>query len=278
VWELRVIQEASIPGIVKMRLAAIGVLLILATVNAAAADPRMGSWTLVSAQSSLDPPDKLSIVSSNGTVHVVMTGETHLDFTADSGGKKTSVTSNPAFDQVQLHRISKKQVEVIEKKNGAVVATIRNALSQDGRELTLTTSRPGHPDQVSVWTRVGVAKKSPDPFAGDWTQDVSKTRLRQGMSLKIEAAGNDSVRFTGEYSYSARFDGKPYDVKNSRNDTVQLALIDSHTVTATYRRDQQITQQDRWVVAPDGKTMTLTSSGILETGQRFTEKLVFQRR
>jgi hypothetical protein len=273
----RLVQEVSIPSIVKMRLVAIGVVGIMATVNASAADPRAGSWTLVSAQSSLDPANKLSIVSSDGTVHVVMTGETHLDFTADSGGKNTPVTSNPAFDQVQLHRISKKQVEVIERKNGAVVATIRNRLSQDGRELTFTTLRPGRPDEVSVWTRTGVAKKSHDPFAGDWTQDVTKTRLRQGMSLKFEAVGNDGVQFTGEYSYTARFDGKQYDVKNSRNDTVQLAQIDSHTVNATYRRDQQVTQQDRWVLAPDGKTMTLTTTGILETGQRFAEKLVFQR-
>jgi hypothetical protein len=282
VWELRVVhrvaQEACILSNAKIRLAAIGVIGLLASVNAGAADPRTGSWTLISAQSSLDPPDRLSVVSSNGTVHVVMTGETHLDFTAESGGKKTSVTSNPAFDQVQLHRINKKQVEVIEKKNGAIVATIRNALSQNGSELTLTTLRPGRADQVSVWTRSGAARKSPDPFAGDWVQDVTKTRLRQGMNLKIEDAGNDGVRFTGEYSYTARFDGKPYDVKNSRNDTVQLAQIDSHTVNATYRRDQQVTQQDRWVVAPDGKTMTLTTSGTLETGQRFSEKLVFQRR
>lgn len=207
-----------------------------------------------------------------------MTGETHLDFTANSDGKKSSVSSNPTFDQIQLHRINKKQVDVIEKKNGAIVATIRNGVSQDGRELTLTTVRPGHADQISVWTRAGVAQKSPDAFAGDWTQDVTKTRMRQGMNLTIEAMGNDSVRFAGEYRYTARFDGKPYDVKNSRNDTVQLTQIDSHTVSATYRRDQQITQEERWVVAPDGKTMTLTTSGILETGQRFTEKLVFKRR
>lgn len=271
-------QEAFIPGIAKLRLAALGAFGILATVNAVAADPRAGSWTLVSAQSSLDPADKLSIVSANGMVHVVMTGETHLDFTANSDGKKSSVSSNPSFDQIQLHRINKKQVDVIEKKNGAIVATIRNGVSQDGRELTLTTVRPGHADQISVWTRAGVAQKSPDAFAGDWTQDVTKTRMRQGMNLTIEAMGNDSVRFAGEYRYTARFDGKPYDVKNSRNDTVQLTQIDSHTVSATYRRDQQITQEERWVVAPDGKTMTLTTSGILETGQRFTEKLLFKRR
>src|SRR6202012_1391106 len=96
-------------------------------------------------------------------------------------------------------------------------------------------------------------------------------------SLKIEAPDNNTVHFAGEYSYTAHFDGKQYDVKNSRNDSVQLAQTDAHTVHATYRRDQQVTQDDRWVVAPDGKTMTLTSSRVIETGQRFNEKLVFQR-
>lgn len=264
------------PKFTKLRVA-VWIALAVTSVFAMGADPRAGSWTLISAQSSLDPPDKLSILSANGTVHVVMTGERHLSFAASSDGKPSSVASNPAFDQVQLHRITRRQVEVIEKKNGAVVATIRNGLSKDDNELTLTSSRPGHPDEVSVWRRTAAAKGSPDPFAGEWVQDVSKTRMRQGMPLTIEPIGNDGVRFTSEYTYTAHLDGKPYELHNSRNDTVELVQVDAHTVDATYQRDQQVTQKDRWIVAPDGKTMTVTSTGTLETAQRFTEKLVFRR-
>jgi len=206
-----------------------------------------------------------------------MTGETHLDFTAKSDGKQTPVPSNPLFDEVQLHRIDKKQVQVTEKKNGAEVATIRNVLSKNGKELTLTTSRPGHADQISVWLKTGAAKGVFDPFAGEWTQDVSKTRMRQGVPLKIDAIGTDTVRFTYDYSYTARFDGKRYDVHNSSNDTVQLTQTDAQHVDAMYRRDEQITQKDHWIVAPDGKTMTLSSTGTLQSGQKFTEKLAFER-
>ena len=85
------------------------------------------------------------------------------------------------------------------------------------------------------------------------------------------------MRFSGDYSYTAHFDGKPYDVKNSRNDTVTLALVDPHTVDAVYRRDNQVTQNDRWIVSADGQQMTLTSTGTLETGQHLTEKLVFKK-
>jgi hypothetical protein len=242
-----------------------------------AQDPRIGSWTLLSAQSTLDPPNKLSITSVQGAVHVVMSGETHVDFTAKPNGHETAVPGNPAFNQIELHKIDKKQSEIKEKKDGAVMATIHNKLSSDGKELTITTESVGHPDQITVWARTGGAKAVGDPLAGEWTQDLSKTRLRQGSPLKIEADGNGGVRFSGEFSYTARFDGKPYDLKNSRNDTVTLQLVDPHTVDAFYRRDNQVTQKDRWVVSADGQEMTLTTTGTYETGQQATEKLVFKK-
>ena len=106
---------------------------------------------------------------------------------------------------------------------------------------------------------------------------MSKSLLRQGMPLKIEAAGNDGVHFSGEFSYTARFDGKQYDLRNSRNDTVTLQLVDSHTVDSIYLRDNQVTQKDRWVVSADGQQMTMTTTGTYETGQHLTEKLVFKK-
>ena len=242
-----------------------------------AQDPRTGSWKLTSAQSTLDPPNKLSITLLHDGVHVVMSGETHLDFTAKSDGHGTPVPGNPRFNQVELRRIDRRQAEVKEKKDGAVVATVREKLSKDGNELTITTVRAGHADQITVWNRTGGAKVGRDLLAGEWTQDLSKTRLRQGLVLKIEAAGTNEVRFSGEFSYTARFDGKQYDLKSSRNDTVTLELIDPHTVDSIYRRGDQLAQKDRWVVSADGQQMTLTTTGTFETGQRITETLVFRK-
>jgi hypothetical protein len=206
-----------------------------------------------------------------------MSGDTHLDFTAKWDGHDSSAPGNLAFNQIEIRRIGKKQAEVKEKKDGAVVATVREKLSSDGNELTITTASKGHADQIAVWTRSGGAKVAGNLFAGEWTQDLSKTRLRQGLVLKIEAAGTNEVRFSGEFSYTARFDGKQYDLKNSRNDTVTLELVDPHTVDSIYRRGDQLTQKDRWVVSADGQQMTLTTTGTLETGQRISEKLVFRK-
>jgi hypothetical protein len=206
-----------------------------------------------------------------------MSGETHLDFTANWNGHESSAPGNLAFNQIELRRIDKRQAEVKEEKDGTVVATVREKLSHDGNELTITTATGGQADQITVWTRSGGAKVASDLFAGEWTQDLSKTRLRQGLVLKIEVDGRDGIRFLGDFSYTARFDGKQYDLKNSRNDTVMLELVDPHTVDAIYRRDDQVAQKDRWLVSADGQQMTLSTTGTLETGQRVTEKLLFKK-
>jgi len=250
---------------------------LLAAIQLSAADPRIGSWTLISAQSSLDPPNKLSITRLHDEVHVVTSGDTHIDFTAKLNGHDAAVPSNPAFNQIELRRIDKRQVEIKEKKDGALVATIRDKLSRDAKELTSTTTQNNHADRVTVWTRSGGKKSVVDLFAGEWTEDLSKTRLQQGLTLKIEADGKDGVRFLGDFGYSARFDGKEYDLKNSSNDTVTLQLVDAHTVDSIYRRGDQITQRDRWVVSADGTRMTLTTTGTLQSGQQIKETMVFRK-
>ncbi len=250
---------------------------LVAIIQLGAADPRIGSWTLVSAQSTLDPPNKISIKSLHHEVHVVISGDTHVDFTAKLDGHEAAVQGNPGFNQIEVRKIDKRQVEIKEKKDGAVVAMIRDKLSSDGNELTSTTSQTGQPNKITVWTRSGGTKAANDLFAGEWTEDLSKSRLRQRQPLKIEADGNDGVRFSSDFSYTARFDGKEYSLKNSNNDTVSLQLVDAHTVDSIYRRDDKVAQKDRWVVSADGNQMTVTTTGTLETGQQVKENLVFRK-
>ncbi len=206
-----------------------------------------------------------------------MSGETHFEFTVKSDGHPMAVAANPAFNQVELRKIDKSQAEIKEIKDGTLVATVRQKLSSDGNELTTTIAGIGHADRITVWTRSGGNKAHGDRFAGEWTQDLSKTRMLQGLMLRIEGNGTDGVRFSGDFSYAARFDGKPYDLKNSRNDTVTLQLVEPHTVDSIYRRDNQVVEKDRWVVSTNGQQLTRTTTGTLENGQRIAEKLVFKR-
>lgn len=241
-----------------------------------AADPRIGNWKLVSADSALDPPRVLSITHAGKGVHVVISG-VNVEFTSSWDGHDNHVRNIPAFNQIVMRRINKNQAEIKEKKNGALVATLHDKVSSDRKELTTTTVQPGREDQITVWERSGGTHDARNPFIGEWTQDFSKTRLRQGLAIKIEPDGKGGVRFAGEFSYTANFDGRDYPLKDSRDDTVALALIDPHTVGSTYKRGDEIADQDRWVVSADGQQMTLTTTGLLGTGERIKETLVFRK-
>lgn len=206
-----------------------------------------------------------------------MVGSPRLDFTAGWDGHDNHVQNIPAFNQIVIRRIDKNQAEIKEKKNGALVATLRDKISSDRKELTSTTVQPGHEDQITVWERSGGMHDVANPFIGNWTEEFSKTRLRQGLVLKIEADGRDGGHFVGDFSYTANFDGRDYPLWDSRDDTVALVLTDAHTVDSTYRRGDQIADQDRWVVSPDGQQMTLTTTGVLGAGERIKETLVFRK-
>ena len=215
----------------------------------------------------------------------MISGEKHVAFTASASGKQTAVAGNPLFDQVELHRVNRRHVVVTEKKDGVVVATLDDQLSKDGKELTVTTRSQadgganlgGQNDGVTVWKRGAGARQLKDPFAGEWTEELGRTLMRQGMLLKFEPDGRGGVRFSGDFRYDARLDGRQYDLQDSRNDTVQLALVNARTVDEIYRRDGQVTEKARYVVSADGRRMTMTDEGTLETGQHLAETLVFHR-
>jgi hypothetical protein len=161
--------------------------------------PRIGSWKLVSADSALNPPRKLSIAPQGKGVHVVMVGSPRLDFTAGWDGHDNHVQNIPAFNQIVIRRIDKNQAEIKEKKNGALVATLRDKISSDRKELTSTTVQPGHEDQITVWERSEGMHDVANPFI--WQLD----RGVQQDSIAAKTGAQDRSRRTGRRAFRRRF-------------------------------------------------------------------------
>src|SRR5260370_795178 len=132
----------------------LGFLGLIAAIQLVYADPRISSWMLISAVTALVPPNKLSNTSLHDGVHVMMSGDTHLDFTAKWGGHEASVPGNPGFNQIELRRIDKNQAEVKEKKDGVVVSTVRDKLSSVGTELAPPTSTKPHAHNIYLRTHM----------------------------------------------------------------------------------------------------------------------------
>ena len=122
-----------------------------------------------------------------------MSGETHFDFTANRNGHDSPAPGNLAFNQIDLRRIDKRQKEVEEKKDGTLVATVREKISNDGNELTATTTTAGHADKITVWTRSGGQKVANDPLSANGRRISARPVCGKGWcskSRRTEAAGS----------------------------------------------------------------------------------------
>ena len=121
----------------------------LATLNAQASDPLIGSWKLDVSKSKWDPGPAAK--SSTAKFEAAGTGlkvtvdgvtgagdKTHFEYTAQYDGKDVKVAGNPDADMIAMTRTSERVTQTVYKKGGKVTLTNRRSVSADGKTLTVT--------------------------------------------------------------------------------------------------------------------------------------------
>jgi hypothetical protein len=137
------------------------------------------------------------------------------------------------------------------------------------------------------------AAQSKDPFVGSWRINVAKSKYSPGPAPKsvtstYEAAGNGlkvSVKnepATGavqQYSYTSNLDGKdvPVTGNNPNADMIAVRRIDANTLELVSKKGGKVTTTQRNVVAADGKTRTVTTTGTDAQGQKVNNVAVFEK-
>ena len=144
---------------------------------------------------------------------------------------------------------------------------------------------------------VCLAAWADDPQAGTWKVNVAKSKFKtapppKSQTVTIEPEGKDGIKLTvnainakGEEStikYAAQYDGK----ENPRTETgvgavagqtVTLRRIDSHTAErVTYLKGKKLTTE-KWEISKDGKTRSVTQSGVSAQGQPVDNVLVYEK-
>jgi len=138
-----------------------------------------------------------------------------------------------------------------------------------------------------------VAQAQTNSTFGKWTLNVAKSKYNPGpppMSetrvYEVFGAGGVKATFTridakgdkGTITYSANYDGTDYKYVGSPDaDTITLRLLDANTTEATLKMLGKVMQTTKAVVSADGKTRTLTTSGVNAKGQKVNNVLVFDR-
>ena len=135
--------------------------------------------------------------------------------------------------------------------------------------------------------------QSPDPFVGTWRLNVAKSKYSPGPPPKsqaatYEAAGQGykvSVKIepaTGpvqQWSYTSNLDGKdtPITGNNPNADMVAVKRVDAHRLESVNKKGGKVTTTQRNVVSADGKTRTVTTTGVDGQGQKVNNVAVFEK-
>jgi hypothetical protein len=133
-----------------------------------------------------------------------------------------------------------------------------------------------------------------DPFVGTWTLNLAKSKYTPGPAPKsttaiYEAAGKGykitvkvepASAASQEWSYTTNLDGKESTVtgNNPNADSVAVKRIDAHTLEAIARKGGKITTTQQNVVAHDGKTRTVTTTGTDAQGQKIHNVAVYDKK
>jgi hypothetical protein len=131
-----------------------------------------------------------------------------------------------------------------------------------------------------------------DPHVGTWVLNVAKSNYTPGPVPKAQtsvyAAAGEGLKVTtsatsadgkptkGEFSIV--FDGKDHPATNPDWDTVSSKRVDSHTIEFTRKKAGKVVQTATSVVSKDGKTRTVTSTGVNAQGQKLKNVGVYEKK
>jgi hypothetical protein len=183
---------------------------------------------------------------------------------AKADGQDHKVSDSPYFDAISVRAVSDKAIEIVNKKGGKVVGTMKRTASGDGNTLTTEWSSLTNNGQPASGkynsARVGPAPGGAHKLSGSWRPEKVESASENVMTVGFKET-DDSLSMTqptGE-AYSAKFDGKDYPYKGDPGLTsVSLNKIDANTIEETDKRDGKAIAVVLMTVAPDGKTMTFS--------------------
>jgi hypothetical protein len=138
-----------------------------------------------------------------------------------------------------------------------------------------------------------VIAQATDPNMGIWKVNAAKSTYdpgpaRKSGTAKWEAVGSgtkvtvDDVLADGtarHWESTVNYDGKDYPVTGTSpyGDTVARTRIDARTLQTVYKKGGTVTVTQTSVVTPDGKTRTVTTSGVDAAGQKVNNIVVYEK-
>ena len=131
-----------------------------------------------------------------------------------------------------------------------------------------------------------------DAFIGTWKLNLAKSKFSPGPPLKSDTLtyeavgqgvkatvkGSDAEGKPLDFQYTANYDGKDYPVTGNPDwDATSLKRIDAYKSESTHKKAGKVVGTITRVVAKDGKTLTITETGVNAKGEKISNTLVFEK-
>jgi len=130
-----------------------------------------------------------------------------------------------------------------------------------------------------------------DPQMGTWKLNEAKSKFAPGTQknnavtyemagekMKVTADGVDGKGNAVHSEWTGKFDGKDHPVAgNSGEDTRAYRKINDRTLAFTSKKDGKVVVTGRVVVAADGKSRAVTTTGTDAKGKKFKNTGVFDK-
>jgi len=129
---------------------------------------------------------------------------------------------------------------------------------------------------VGTW-RLNVAKSTYSP--GPAPKSVTSTYAAAGQGYKVSVKNEPASGPVQEWSYTSNLDGKevPVSGNNPNADMVAAKRIDANTLESVNKKGGKVTTTQKNVVAADGKTRTVTTTGTDPQGQKINNVAVYEK-
>jgi len=224
------------------------------------------------AQSPFDGQWKLDSDATQSTVHydyLLQNGsyrcsgcDPPIEIPAD--GKDHKIAGEPCYDTVSVTVIDARTTEEIDKRNGKTVGSTRIQVSADGNTATVDWAETCNAKGVvvsgkDIMIRLASGPAGAHAISGSWKVSKRVNRSENAMLITLKLAGDHfSFWDPAGQGYDAKLDGTETPFQGDLSHTfVSVRRLEENSVEETDKRDGKVVQVSRFVVASNGKDMTV---------------------
>lgn len=115
-------------------------------------------------------------------------------------------------------------------------------------------------------------------FAAGATKNHTVAYTAAGDSVKVTVDGVDADGKAVHNEWTGKFDGKDYPVTgDTASDSRAYKRVNAHTLAMTIKKGGKVTATGTIAVSADGKSRTVTTSGMDAKGKKVTNTAVYDK-